>query len=62
MPAAEVRHLREHFDHGCQADDGGLFGVEVYEAGAEARTVGQVAVRLGKVFLMAGGAVLEVRD
>ena len=40
MASAKILHLCEDFDHGCEAEDGYLFGVEVYEAFAEAGTVG----------------------
>lgn len=58
VASAEVLHLREDLDHGCQAEDGGLFSIEVHEALAEAGTVGQVVVGGVEVFFVAGSAVL----
>ena len=32
VASAEILHLREDFDHGCEAEDGCLFGVEIHKA------------------------------
>ena len=61
MAAAEVLGLGEDFDHGGEGEDGGLFGVEVDEAVAEAGAVGEVVGLGGEVFFVAGGAVLGER-
>ena len=58
MATAKVLHLREDFDHGGQAQDGGLFGVKVYETITEARAVGQIVVGGFEIFVIAGCAVL----
>lgn len=40
VASAEMLHLREDFDHGCETENGCLFGVGVDETLAEAATVG----------------------
>ena len=59
VASAEILHLREDFDHGCEAEDGCLFGVEIYEAFAEARPVGQIVASGVEVFFVTGGAILR---
>lgn len=59
VTSAEVLHLTEDFDHGCKAEDGCFFGIEVYEAFTEAGSVGQVVVSGIEVFFMTGGAILS---
>ena len=58
MASAEILHLREDFDHGCETEYGCLFGVEVYEAFAEARTVGQIVIGSVEIFFVTGGTIL----
>ena len=58
VASAEILHLREDFDHGCETEDGCLFGVEVYETFAEARTVGQIVGGSVEIFFVTGGAIL----
>ena len=39
MASAEILHLSEDFDHGCEAKDGCLFGVEIHKAFAQVGSV-----------------------
>ena len=40
MASTEILHLGKDLDHGCKAEDGCLFGVEIHEPFAQVRPVG----------------------
>ena len=61
MASTKVLHLRQDFDHRREARDGYFFGVEIDidDAVAEARAVGEVVVGVFEIFLVTGRAVLD---
>ena len=59
MASAEIIHLRKDFGHGCEAGDGYLFGLEVYEAFAEAGITGWIVLGGVEIFLVTRGAILQ---
>ena len=58
VATAETLCLRGDLDHGCEAEDRCLFGIEVYEVFAEAGTVGQIVVGGFEIFFMTRGTIL----
>ena len=59
VASTEVLHLRQNFDHRCEAEDGYFFGVEVDKTVAEAGAVGEVVFGICEILFVAGRAVLK---